>query len=125
MIENKGMKGYSINKELNEAVGIAIEVAHHKDQFPNVEAFSKQQDMFRKLDPVSLELAKKLEGTQKGFAEFMLDMNGGLRPAANGEVDIFLGECESKEDIVNRVLNIKKTVEKALNRFFRIFGTTM
>lgn len=125
LIENKGMKGYSINKELNEAVGIAIEVAHHKDQFPNVEEFSKQQDMFRKLDPVSLELAKKLEGTQKGFAEFMLDMNGGLRPAANGEVDIFLGECESKEDIVNRVLNIKKTVEKALNRFFRIFGTTM
>ncbi|WP_294429167.1 hypothetical protein [uncultured Treponema sp.] len=125
LIENKGMKGYSINKELNEAVGIAIEVAHHKDQFPNVEAFSKQQDMFRKLDPVSLELAKKLEGTQKGFAEFMLDMNGGLRPAANGEVDIFLGECESKEDIVTRVLNIKKTVEKALNRFFRIFGTTM
>ena len=125
LIENKGMKGYSINKELNEAVSIAIEVAHHKDQFPNVEAFSKQQDMFRKLDPVSLELAKKLEGTQKGFAEFMLDMNGGLRPAANGEVDIFLGECESKEDIVNRVLNIKKTVEKALNRFFRLFGTTM
>lgn len=125
LIENKGMKGYSINKELNEAVGIAIEVAHHKDQFPNVEAFSKQQDMFRKLDPVSIELAKKLEGTQKGFAEFMLDMNGGLRPAANGEVDIFLGECESKEDIVNRVLNIKKTVEKALSRFFRIFGTTM
>lgn len=125
LIENKGMKGYSINKELNEAVGIAIEVAHHKDQFPNVEAFSKQQDMFRKLDPVSIELAKKLEGTQKGFAEFMLDMNGGLRPAANGEVDIFLGECESKEDIVNRVLNIKKTVEKALNRFFRIFGATM
>lgn len=125
LIENKGMKGYSINKELNEAVSIAVEVAHHKDQFPNVEAFSKQQDMFRKLDPVSIELAKKLEGTQKGFAEFMLDMNGGLRPAANGEVDIFLGECESKEDIVNRVLNIKKTVEKALNRFFRIFGTTM
>ncbi len=125
LIENKGMKGYSINKELNEAVGIAVEVAHHKDQFPNVEAFSKQQDMFRKLDPVSIELAKKLEGTQKGFAEFMLEMNGGLRPAANGEVDIFLGDTESKEDIVNRVLNIKKTVEKALNRFFRIFGTTM
>ena len=125
LIENKGMKGYSINKELNEAVGIAVEVAHHKDQFPNVEAFSKHQDMFRKLDPVSIELAKKLEGTQKGFAEFMLDMNVGLRPAANGEVDIFLGECESKEDIVNRVLNIKKTVEKALNRFFRIFGATM
>ena len=124
LIENKGMKGYSINKELNEAVGIAIEVAHHKDQFPNVEAFSKQQDMFRKLDPVSIELAKKLEGTQKGFAEFMLEMNGGLRPAANGEVDIFLGDTESKEDIVNRVLNIKKTVKKALDKFFGLFGAT-
>ena len=124
LIENKGMKGYSINKELNEAVGIAIEIAHNKDKFPDVEAFSKQQDMFRKLDPVSIELAKKLEGTQKGFAEFMLEMNGGLRPAANGEVDIFFGGVESKEDIVNRVLHIKETVKKALDRFFRIFGAT-
>ena len=124
LIENKAMKGYSINKELNEAVSIAVEVARNKDKFPDVEAFGKQQDMFRKLDPVSIELAKKLEGTQKGFAEFMLEMNGGLRPAANGEVDIFFGGVESKEDIVNRVLHIKETVKKALDRFFRIFEAT-
>lgn len=124
LIENKGMKGYSINKELNEAVSIAVEVAHNKDKFPDVESFSKQQDMFRKLDPVSIELAKKLEGTQKGFAEFMQQMNGGLRPAANGEVDIFFGGIESKEEIVNRVLHIKETVKKALDKFFRIFGAT-
>lgn len=122
LIENKGMKGYSINKELNEAVDIAIEVSKNHDKFPNVETFSQQQDMFRKLDPVSIELAKKLEGTQKSFAEFMQIMNGGLRPAANGEADIFLGGTESKEDIVDRILNIKKTVKKALDRFFRIFG---
>lgn len=124
LIENRGMKGYSINKELNEAVSISVEVAHNKDKFPNVESFSQQQDMFRKLDPVSIELAKKLEGTQKGFAEFMQTMNGGLRPAANGEVDIFFGGIESKEEIVNRVLHIKETVKKALDRFFRIFGAT-
>ena len=117
LIENKGMKGYSINKELNEAVGIAVEVAHNKDKFADVEDYSKQTDMFRKLDPVSIELAKKLEGTQKGFAEFMLEMNGGLRPAANGEADIFLGGTESKEDIVNRILHIKKAVQKALKSF--------
>ena len=121
LIENKGMKGYSINKELNEAVGIAIEVAHNKDKFPDVESFSQQQDIFRKLDPVSVELAKKLEGTQKSFAEFMQTMNGGLRPAANGEADIFLGGTESKEDIVNRVLSIKKSVQKALRNFFNHF----
>lgn len=125
LIENKGMKGYSINKELNEAVSIAVEVAHNKDKFPNVESFSKQQDMFRKLDPVSIELAKKLEGTQKGFAEFMQQMNGGLRPAANGEVDIFFGGIESKEEIVSRVLKIKDTVKKALDEFFGLFGVTV
>lgn len=122
LIENKGMKGYSINKELNEAVGIAIEVSKNHDKFPNVEAFSHQQDMFRKLDPVSIELAKKLEGTQKAFAEFMQEMNGGLRPAANGEADIFFGGVESKEDIVDRILHIKQTVKKALDKFFGLFG---
>lgn len=117
LIENKGMKGYSINKELNEAIGITVEVAHNKDKFADVEDYGRQTDMFRKLDPVSIELAKKLEGTQKGFAEFMLEMNGGLRPAANGEADIFLGGTESKEDIVNRILHIKKAVQKALKSF--------
>ena len=127
LVENKGMKGYSINKELNEAVGIAIQVAGEKSKkepaFRSVEEFSQLPDMFEKQDPVAVELAKKLDGrTQKEFAEFMLEMNGGLRPAANGEVDIFLGECESKEDIVNRILKISKTVQKALARFFSHFG---
>ena len=124
LIENKGMKGYSINKELNDAVSIAVEVSKNHDKFPDIETFAKQQDMFRKLDPVAIELAKKLEGTQKGFAEFMQTMNGGLRPAANGESDIFFGGIESKEDIVSRILNLKNTVKKALDRFFSILGAT-
>lgn len=127
LVENKGMNGYSINNELNKAVNIAVQVATEKSKrnpaFRSVEEFSHLQDMFEPQDPVAIELAKKLDGrTQKEFAEFMLEMNGGLRPAANGEVDIFLGNTENKEDIVNRILNIKKTVEKALNRFFEHFG---
>lgn len=111
LIENKGMKGYSINRELNDAVRISVQVAKNKEKFPNVEEFSKQQDMFEKLDPVAVELAKRMEGTQKEFASFMSSMNGGLRPSANGEVDIFLGEVESKEQIVSRMLGIKKSVQ--------------
>ena len=126
LVENKGMKGYSINSELNEAVSIAIEVAGEKSKknpaFRNVDDYSKLRDMFKKIDPVAVELAKKLDGrTQKEFAEFMLEMNGGLRPAANGEVDIFLGDVESKEEIVNRMLKIKDTVKKALDKFFGLF----
>lgn len=129
LVENKGMKGYSINKELNEAVAIAVEVANEKAKkepaFRTVEAYAQQKDMFKQADPVAVELAKKLDGrTQKEFADFMLEMNGGLRPAANGEVDLFLGETESKEDIVNRVLKIGKTVQKALERFFARLGAT-
>lgn len=118
LIENKGMNGYSINKELNDAVRIAIEVSKNKDKYPSVEEFSKQQDLFRKLDPVALELAKKMEGTQKGFAEFMQSMNGGLRPAANGEADIFFGGVETKEQIVNRFLGLKKSVQAILSQVY-------
>lgn len=129
LVENKGLKGYSINKELNEAVSIAIEVFGERSKknpaFRSVEEYSELQDMFRKIDPVAVELAKKLDGrTQKEFAEFMLEMNGGLRPAANGEVDIFLGGVESKEEIVSRMLKIKDTVKKALDKFFGLFGAT-
>ena len=120
LIENKGMKGYSINKELNDAVKIAIEVSKNKEKYPNVEEFSKQQDLFRELDPVAVELAKKMEGTQKDFAQFMQNMNGGLRPAANGEADIFFGGVESKEQIVNRFLGIKKSIQAILQAAYNL-----
>jgi hypothetical protein len=110
LIENKGLNGYSINRELNEAVDIAMQVAINRDKFKSVDEFSRQGSMFETLDPVALELAKKLEGTQKTFAEFMQKMNGGLKYAASGEADIFLGGVESKDDIIGRFMNIKKAV---------------
>ncbi|GHV91207.1 hypothetical protein AGMMS50268_17100 [Spirochaetia bacterium] len=114
LVENKGLAGYSINRELNDALDISMQVAIDKDKFKSVEEFAKQGSMFESLDPVSVELAKKLEGTQKGFAEFMQKMNGGLKYAADGEADIFLGDVESKDDILGRFLNLKKAIDTVL-----------
>jgi hypothetical protein len=116
LIENKGLSGYSINKELNEAADIAMQVAINRDKFKSVDDFSKQQSMFEKYDSIAIELAKRLEGTQKSFAEFMQRINGGLKYAENGEADIFLGDVETKDDILSRFLNIKKAVSDVLNR---------
>jgi len=120
LIENKGMNGYSIMKELNTAVNIVMQVALNKDKFNSVEEYSKQQNMFEDDDKISVELAKRLEGTQKEFADFMQFANGGLKFAANGEADIFLGEVESREVILSRILNtnvIKKAIDGALKFF--------
>ena len=121
LVENKGLGGYSINTELNQAVDIAMQVAINKDKFKNVEEFSQQKTMFETLDPVAIELAKKLEGGQKSFSEFMQTMNGGLKVAANGEADIFLGGVESKEDILSRVFKTT-VIKKAVDRVFRYLG---
>ncbi|MDR0475410.1 MAG: hypothetical protein LBH43_17275, partial [Treponema sp.] len=119
LVENKGMSGYSINKELNEAVDIAMQTAINKDKFKSIEEFAKQHNMFETMDPVAVELAKKMEGTQKAFAEFMKGMNGGLKVASNGEVDIFLGKVESKDEILGRFLNIKKAVQEVMKQIPR------
>jgi hypothetical protein len=121
LIENKGLSGYSINAELNEAVDIAMQVAINRDKFRSVDDFARQQSMFEKYDPVAVELAKKLEGTQKSFAEFMQKLNGGLKYAANGEADIFLGGVETKGDIINRFFNIRKAVTEVLNAIKGLF----
>jgi hypothetical protein len=119
LIENKGMDGYSITKELNEAVDIAMQAAIQKDKFRTVAQFVQQRKLFgADDDTVSIEIAKKLEGTQKDFAEFMQSMNGGLKYATNGEADIFLGEVESREGILVRMLNLKKAIGNVID-FFR------
>jgi len=122
LIENRGMDGYSIAGELNRAVDIAIQVATRKE-FASVEEYSKQMNMFSLDDKVSIELAKRLEGTQKEFAEFMQTVNGGLKHAANGEADIFIGEVETKDAILERLLSagaVKKAVSGAFAFFRRL-----
>jgi hypothetical protein len=118
LIENKGMDGYSVTKELNEAVDIAMQIAVQKDKFKSVDDYASQKNLFGiEDDPVSVELARKLEGTQKEFAAFMQSMNGGLKYAANGEADIFLGNVESREDILARMLNLKKAINNVIDLF--------
>ena len=119
LIENKGMDGYSVSKELNSAVDIAMQVAVDRKHFKDVDDFSRQKKLFEADDSaVEIEIAKRLEGTEKHFAEFMQAMNGGLKYAANGEADIFLGGVESREDILARMLNLKKAIGNVID-FFR------
>jgi hypothetical protein len=119
LVENKGLSGYSINKEMNEAIDIAMQVAIEKDKFKSVEDWSRQQNFFESPpDRAVVELAKRLEGTQKSFADFIQEMNAGLKVGANGEADIFLGGVETKEQILGRFLGLKKSIMAALD-FFR------
>lgn len=117
LVENKGMKGYSIASELNDAVNIALDIKKNK-KFKDAEDYSRQGVLIgENPDPIAIEFAKKLEGTQKEFAEFMRGLNVGLKPAANGEADIFAGGIESRDDILSRYISIKKSIRELLDSF--------
>ncbi|MDE5581830.1 MAG: hypothetical protein K2I95_10485 [Treponemataceae bacterium] len=117
LVENKGMKGYSITNELNDAVNIALDIKKNK-KFKDAEDYSRQGVLIgENPDPIAIEFAKKLEGTQKDFAEFMRGLNVGLKPAADGEADIFAGGIESRDDILSRYISIKKSIRELLDSF--------
>ena len=117
LTKNKGLKnGYSVNKELNEAIEIYAEIANDKN-IKNVKEYAQQGNFFKKPDPLALAFAEKLEGTQKEFAQLMNDMNGSLREAADGQFDMFFGGIESREDILSRFLDIKKSLRQLKKAF--------
>ncbi|UTY31706.1 PBECR2 nuclease fold domain-containing protein [Treponema putidum] len=110
LINNKSMGGYSITDELNEAVDIIMQVNINKDKFKSVEEFAAQGSMFEDKNTVAIELAKKLENKEKEFADFMQSMNAALEPGASGQADIFFGNVETKEDVLKRMLSLKKSL---------------
>lgn len=125
LIDNKGLgTEYSFNGELNEAVRIAVAVMKDREHFSSVKDYLDQGNMFEeKASPITGKLAEMIEGmTQKEFAEKMRSLNAGLRPAANGEMDMFLGRCETKEEVMNAFLKIKDTVQKAISGFMKLFA---
>lgn len=114
LIENKGTgKEYSFNTELNDAVNIAVTVAKDHDKFPDVKTYLSQGNLFgeKKPDAATSRLAEIIhdEG-EKAFAQRMKDLGAGLRASATGEQDIFLGGVESKESLLDRFLQIKKSI---------------
>lgn len=120
LIENKGTgKEYSFNTELNDAVNIAVTVAKDHDTFPNVKTYLSQGNLFGEKEPdaATSRLAEIIhdEG-EKAFAQRMKDLGAGLRASASGEQDIFLGGVESKESLLNRFLEIKKSIADILSK---------
>ena len=111
LVNNKSMGGYAITDELNDAIDILMQVNTSEGKITNVDEWSKQGNMFDDKDhSVAVALAKRLEGKEKEFASFMQEMNASLAPASEGQVDIFIGEVESKDDILKRMLSLKKSL---------------
>ena len=109
------MGGYAVTDELNAAIDVLMQVNIAKDKFKLVEDFSSQGNMFEQQSPVAIELAKKLEGKEKNFADFMQSMNAALEPGTSGQVDIFFGGVETKDDVLKRILNLKKSLAVAVS----------
>jgi len=116
LVQNKSMGGYSISKEINQAIDVVMQVKASGDKFKSVDDFAKQSDMFQEKNDVAVELAKKLELKERDFADFMQKMNANLGEGASGQTDIFFGEVESKEDVLSRMLNLKKAITDSLRR---------
>jgi len=122
LVENKGTgKEYSFNKELNEAVDIAVSVAKNHEIYPNVEAYLAQGTLFgeSKPDEVTGKLAKLIhdEG-EKAFASRMKNLGAGLKHSADGEMDIFLGGVETKQSLMERFLSIQKSITDILTTLY-------
>ena len=121
LVNNKSMGGYAITDELNDAINIMMEINTSDGKIANVEEWSKQGNMFDDKDhSVAVALAKRLEGTQKDFSNFMQEMNASLAPASEGQVDIFFGAVESKEDILKRMLKLQKSLLHVIKRLKNI-----
>ncbi|MGP1520063.1 MAG: hypothetical protein ACTTIZ_00910 [Treponema sp.] len=111
------MGGYAITDELNDAINIMMEVNTSDGKISNVEEWSKQGNMFDDKDhSVAVALAKRLEGTQKDFSNFMQEMNASLAPASEGQVDIFFGAVENKDDILKRMLKLQKSLLRVIKK---------
>ena len=122
LVENKGTgKEYSFNKELNEAVDIAVNVAKNHEKYPDVETYLAQGTLFgeSKPDEVTGKLAKLIhdEG-EKAFATRMKNLGAGLKHSADGEMDIFLGEVETKQTLMERFLAIQKSITGILTNLY-------
>lgn len=122
LIENKGTgKEYSFNTELNDAVNIAVTVAKDHETFPDVKSYLAQGSLFgdKAPDAATSKLAEIIhdEG-ERAFTQRMKNLNAGLRTSASGEQDIFLGGVESKESLLNRFLEIKKSITNILTKLF-------
>lgn len=128
LIENKGNgKEYSFNAELNTAVDIAVTVAKDHDTFKTVADYLAQGSLFgdKRPDEVTGKLAKIIhDDGEKAFAQRMKDLGAGLQESASGVCDIFLGGVESKQSLMERFLDIKKSIADILTNFVRKERTT-
>lgn len=126
LAQNKGNgKEYSINDELNRAVEIALRVAKNHKETPDVNSYMQQQDMFdtEKPSELTVKFAEFVHDLgEKNFADKMKSLQAGLRESANGSQDIFLGGCETKDEVINRIFELKKSIQRVLTSLFSVIN---
>jgi hypothetical protein len=117
------MDGFSIMEELNQAIDLFMQFNIEKDKFGTLDDLVMQGSMFEEVSGVAVELARKMQLNQKEFAEFMQRINASLEVGASGQSDIFVGDVESKDDVLKRMLDLKKAIENVIENFRKgIYG---
>ncbi len=109
LINNKKLGTYSVNNEINDAVDMMVELSQNKKAYGSIDELVSQKDFTKEYGKEATAIAKKMELKEKDFADFLQSLNANLSVGANGQADIFLGGVESKEDILKRVLEFKKS----------------
>jgi hypothetical protein len=111
LIENKGNGNeYSFNKELNEAVEIALNVSK-SNEWKTIDNYVKQQGLFDETPPdkATVALANLLYNKgEKIFADKMKDLGAGMNESASGQMDMFLSEVYTKQQLLDKFLEIER-----------------
>jgi hypothetical protein len=109
MVDNAALGEYSVIPEINQAVGVAVEVQANKKKYKGIADYAKQQELeLGQLvsTDIEVELAGRLlEKTDYGFADMMGGLNAVLQEEARGQSDMFAGA--SKDGILRRYLDVK------------------
>lgn len=116
LVRNKGLGGYSVSDELNRGIDALMQVKLNKDKFSSIDDFANQSSLFDGKDDIGIEFAKKLDMKEKDFADFMQNMNTNLEVGASGQADMFFGDVETKEQVLDRILNMKKAIKLVMRR---------
>jgi len=122
LVRNKGLGGYSVSDELNRAIDVSMQVKLNKDKFSSIDDFANQSSLFDEKDDIGIELAKKINMKEKDFSDFMQKMNTNLEVGASGQADMFFGDVETKEQVLDRILKIKKSIIYVINRLRKSKG---
>lgn len=106
IIANVKLGEYSIYEEINSAIKLIYEA---KSAGLNISEYMAQTDAFRAnpaeiYGEIEVLIAECLKGKQRDFKKMLSLLNQRSLDAANGEIDMFADRVETREEIINSIL---------------------